>query len=237
MLAALLACALAASVPQVEVDLAAVPLAGDGTVDLALRLRIDEPWHVYWLNPGDSGLPIRVTWTLPEGATVGPLGWPAPLRFAAEGLAGYGYQGEVVLTARATGITDPRTIAASVSWLACAEACVPGRAEVTAQVDPAAADRVAAARSEIPSAPTVEDLHVAEVTRADGVLTIQTAGTLAAAQTDAYPLPIDGLIIDHGAITVAAQHIAIPLRGNAHVLPLVVRCGARTFTLDVPIPP
>lgn len=236
MIAAILTCALAAG-PRVEVDLAAVPLAEAGTVDLALCLRIEEPWHVYWQNPGDSGLPIRVSWTLPEGARVGPLAWPAPRRFAAEGLAGYGYHGEVTLVARGIGIADPASVSAAVSWLACAEACVPGSATVTARVDDAATERVAAARADAPRVPVVEDLHVAAVGRDQGALVIRTAGSLAAAQTDAYPLPVEGLIIDHGAIAVTADRIVIPLRGRADVLPLVIRCGDHAFLLDVPLPP
>ncbi len=37
-------------------------------------------WHVYWRNPGDSGLPPEVAWTLPAGFSAGPLQWPAPSR-------------------------------------------------------------------------------------------------------------------------------------------------------------
>lgn len=31
----------------------------------ALHLAIDREWHVYWKNPGDSGLPTTVDWILP----------------------------------------------------------------------------------------------------------------------------------------------------------------------------
>ena len=35
---------------------------------VALRLKMAEGWHTYWQNPGDSGLPTTLTWTLPAGA-------------------------------------------------------------------------------------------------------------------------------------------------------------------------
>src|SRR5262249_49322754 len=44
----------------------------EGGVLLALR----PGWHVYWLNPGDAGLPTSVRWTMPDGFTVGALRWP-----------------------------------------------------------------------------------------------------------------------------------------------------------------
>ena len=37
--------------------------------DVALRTELDDKWHTYWRNPGDSGEPVSITWTLPEGAS------------------------------------------------------------------------------------------------------------------------------------------------------------------------
>jgi len=34
---------------------------------VGLRLETEKGWHTYWKNPGDSNLPTRVRWTLPEG--------------------------------------------------------------------------------------------------------------------------------------------------------------------------
>ena len=34
---------------------------------VALRLTIRPHWHTYWKNPGDSGLPTEINWTLPAG--------------------------------------------------------------------------------------------------------------------------------------------------------------------------
>src|SRR5690349_11855167 len=34
---------------------------------VALRLKMEEHWHTYWQNPGDSGLATKITWNLPEG--------------------------------------------------------------------------------------------------------------------------------------------------------------------------
>jgi thiol:disulfide interchange protein DsbD len=104
------------------------------TVTVGLRLQMAPEWHTYWKNPGDSGLPTRVRWTLPPGFEAGPLVWPTPERFASEPLASYGYSGEVVLLseirtpAAAAGATVE--IAARVDWLECREVCRPGKAEL-----------------------------------------------------------------------------------------------------------
>ena len=45
---------------------------------LALELQPREGWHTYWRNPGDSGLPTTINWTLPEGFEAGDIRWPAP---------------------------------------------------------------------------------------------------------------------------------------------------------------
>ena len=37
-------------------------------VQIGLRLQHIPHWHTYWRNPGDSGLPTTLTWTLPAGA-------------------------------------------------------------------------------------------------------------------------------------------------------------------------
>jgi thiol:disulfide interchange protein DsbD len=93
-------------------------------------------WHLYWRNPGEAGLPPRIDWRLPAGWTVKDCPWPAPRRFAEEGLVVYGYADSVLLAAV---VTAPSTMApgtavelhAEVSWLACKDACVPGSATLS----------------------------------------------------------------------------------------------------------
>src|SRR5690606_31457793 len=45
---------------------------------VAVRLIHQERWHTYWLNPGEAGLPTRITWQLPEGIEAGEIVWPTP---------------------------------------------------------------------------------------------------------------------------------------------------------------
>ncbi|MEO1191315.1 MAG: protein-disulfide reductase DsbD domain-containing protein [Pseudomonadota bacterium] len=100
------------------------------TFTLALEQRIIPKWHTYWLNPGDSGLPTEIDWTLPAGATAGAIQWPYPERFDVGPITNYGYSDQVVLLNQITVPADLQPgdsfpIRAHVRWLVCEEICIP----------------------------------------------------------------------------------------------------------------
>src|SRR5690349_1290830 len=66
--------------PHIEAELVAEHTGWiAGTTNwVALRLKPEEGWHTYWRNPGDSGLPTTLAWTLPEGWKSGDIAWPYP---------------------------------------------------------------------------------------------------------------------------------------------------------------
>ena len=73
---------------------------------VALALTMEEGWHIYWKNPGDSGLPTSIQWNLPEGFSVEETKWPYPQRFETSGIVSFGYAGELVYNG---GIDDIRS--------------------------------------------------------------------------------------------------------------------------------
>ncbi|MBF0511647.1 MAG: thioredoxin family protein [Candidatus Omnitrophica bacterium] len=102
---------------------------------VAIDLKMDKDWHVYWKNPGDSGLPVRIKWTLPDGFKALPLQWPIPQKIDTLPLRSYGYKTEVLLqsqiqTPKALAINQEQIIKAHVSWLVCKEECIPGHADI-----------------------------------------------------------------------------------------------------------
>jgi len=104
-------------------------------VTVALRLEIAEDWHIYWKNPGDSGLPTRVEWILPDGVGASGMAWPAPQIFEDDAALTYGYEGAVDLFVEIDvfcGFAGGPylTIGARVEWLACRDGCIPGSSEV-----------------------------------------------------------------------------------------------------------
>ncbi len=106
------------------------------TVSLGLYFEIEDHWHLYWLNPGDAGLPPRVRWEHPEGVQIGDLQFPYPELIRYPPLASYGYEYELLLP---FSVTVPETavpgeqieLVANVSWLVCKEECIPGKGTVT----------------------------------------------------------------------------------------------------------
>ncbi len=100
----------------------------------AVEISTDPHWHVYWRNPGDSGVPTRIEWRAPKGWKVEPLEFPVPKRFAPGGIAAYGYEGKTHFLARVTPSKSPGALSAKVSWLVCKEACVQGGASLTTKV-------------------------------------------------------------------------------------------------------
>ncbi|AWN52640.1 protein-disulfide reductase DsbD domain-containing protein [Methylobacterium sp. 17Sr1-1] len=110
-------------------------VAPGATLTAGLRLTMKPGWHVYWRNPGDSGLPPEIAWTLPAGFSAGAIAWPAPERIPVGDLMNFGYEGEVLLT---VPVTAPETLGpgpvplrAKVSYLVCERECVPGEASLS----------------------------------------------------------------------------------------------------------
>src|SRR5437867_6329056 len=93
---------------------------------IGVRLTIRPGWHVYWKNPGDSGIPTTVEFTLPDGFVACELQYPVPHRIeAAGGIVNYGYEDEVMLLAKITTSTALKQqsvhLVAKVNWLVCQE--------------------------------------------------------------------------------------------------------------------
>lgn len=106
---------------------------------LAVEAKMDKGWHIYWRNVGDTGLETAVEWTLPQGFSAGALQWPYPERIVEDPLVVYGYHGtKYFLTqihvSRNVKVNRPVTIKAKLSWLVCAEVCVPGDTTMTIEL-------------------------------------------------------------------------------------------------------
>ncbi|ADM08735.1 thio:disulfide interchange protein, putative [Parvularcula bermudensis HTCC2503] len=106
------------------------------TMTLALIQDLDAHWHVYWRNPGDSGLPLRLTWQVPDGFVAGEPAYPLPQRLPVPPLVNYGHEGRVVFLipfripeAAIPGTTVDITVKAD--FLICKIQCVPETATLT----------------------------------------------------------------------------------------------------------
>lgn len=114
------------------------------TFTAGVLLTMKPEWHVYWKNPGDSGLPVSIALSGPNGVTFGEMRWPLPVDFVQPGeIVGYGYTDTVLFPIE---VSVPASVApgaaldlaAEVSWLACKDVCIPGRAKLDLRVPVAA---------------------------------------------------------------------------------------------------
>ncbi|TMJ78732.1 MAG: thiol:disulfide interchange protein, partial [Alphaproteobacteria bacterium] len=184
-------------------------VAPGATLWIDLHLDIAPGWHTYWRNPGDSGLPTEIAWTLPAGFNAGDIVWPVPERFVVEGLGNYGYRDAVDLLIPITVGQDVKLGAtahldAVASWLVCSDICIPGDAQLAlalpiaaAAPDPAATGLFAAARSRLPKPAAFEAGF--GVTKDQLRLMLPEAAFSGIEQPSAVFCPFDANVVDAAA--------------------------------------
>src|SRR4029077_16178400 len=111
-------------------------IAAGHRFNVAVQFELEKGWHVYWVNPGDSGEPPRVTWDLPAGIKAGAIEWPAPRRLGTSTIEEHCYEDAVTLVVpmradETLSSQNPAQIAANVKVLVCREMCIPGKAQVS----------------------------------------------------------------------------------------------------------
>ncbi len=111
-------------------------VAPGGVFRVGVEYRMDPEWHIYWTNPGESGLPPIHDWKLPDGSVVGDIRFPPPERYEAGGMVTFVHHDRVLLIQE---IQLPETLVVGDSlelrviadWLMCRVPCIPGRAELS----------------------------------------------------------------------------------------------------------
>ena len=109
---------------------------GGATLRLGVLFVPDEHWHVYWREPGETGLAPVITWRLPEGFRAGPIAWPVPTPHEVDDIHSQIYEGRVLLACDVQVPFDVElgdvTFEADVEWLVCedSQGCLPGDAKL-----------------------------------------------------------------------------------------------------------
>ncbi len=170
---------------------------------VGVRMQMAPGWHTYWLHPGESGAPPKVTWELPEGFRAGEIQWPMPKAHVDEGdLLSYIYEGELVLpveiTPPATLPAGDVTLKAQLRWLVCELTCVPGEGAVELKLatgdggEPANADLFAKVSTQLPK-PGPPPFAVKWEVKADAVI-LHLSGLARETKAEFLPLPPKGII-------------------------------------------
>jgi thiol:disulfide interchange protein DsbD len=99
---------------------------------IGIKMDMQKNWHTYWKNPGDSGGPIKVSWSLPDGITVSDIYWPTPKLIPYPPLMTYGYKDFVIFPFKVTyeNFNELKNINANIDFLICDDICVPEKAQI-----------------------------------------------------------------------------------------------------------
>ncbi|MGI4830139.1 MAG: protein-disulfide reductase DsbD family protein [Janthinobacterium lividum] len=230
-------------------------LTAGGTLQAGLVLTLEEHWHVYWSNAGDSGEPPKITWTLPQGVTADPMQFPPPARLPLGPLMDYGYETQVafpVLLHAAPGLKPGKLhLDAHIRYLVCAAQCLPGKAHLGLDVDvvpgplsdPPLVGALGAAINSLPK-PLPADTQIAATGDAKAIAVTLHTGEKA---TDAQFYPFDTDQIDNAAaqgVEPMADGVRMVLArpAGSTSLPatlhgLVELSGGQSFDITVPVKP
>ncbi len=224
---------------------------------LGLHFELERGWHIYWINPGDSGEPPRVQWHLPAGFLAGSIQWPTPRRVEDHSLVDYGYEGEALLMVPIQppadlAVGDSVKFGATAKWLVCRETCIPEQADLAlslpvqrkgARQRPQWQELFRTTRARWPK-PAPRDWKIAAVSKKDQfVLSIETGSP----QQQATFFPLEPNQIENAAPQEPGQlprGVRLKLRKSDQLLkPLshlkgVVELGSgRAFVVDAPVVP
>lgn len=104
---------------------------------LGVRFQIEDGWHLYWKNPGDTGMPPSFEFDLPGSVTLGEARWPAPKAYEQPGgMLDYIHEDELMVIFPATLAEEAPAgeaieIAIKSVWLVCEEVCLRGEGKAS----------------------------------------------------------------------------------------------------------
>jgi DsbC/DsbD-like thiol-disulfide interchange protein len=222
---------------------------------VGLHFQLEKGWHVYWVNPGDSGEPPRVKWQLPAGVAAGTMEWPTPRRLGTSSIVDFGYEDAVMLIvpmSAGANLTAQQTarIGAEVKVLVCREMCIPGKAQIsltlpikaqTALPGAEAKDLFAAARKSLPQRAPGNWRFSAFEAKDSFTLTANVGRQI----TQAIFFPVNESQIDDPApqkLEPTAAGFRLTLRKSNQLLKsidrlqgVLVLSADRSYSIDVPV--
>src|ERR1700686_5083422 len=247
----------AVSIPHGKVDFVAKNqwITPWGQIYFGLNFQLEKGWHIYWINPGDSGQPPRVEWHLPAGLSAREIEWPAPQRLGTSTIVDFGYDDSVMLLvpmrASSTLPTNQAVqLGAELQVLVCREICIPGKAQVSLslpsksmppEVDVRSSELFTAARRSLPhQAPREWEFNVNDQ-KDSFILTAKIGRQM----TRAKFFPLEESQVDNSAAQIVvpvARGFQITLRKSDQLLKTIKRLKGvlefsanEAYVIDVPI--
>lgn len=176
------------------------------TFQIALKTELDEKWHTYWRNPGDSGEPVQISWVLPESLSAGEIVWPLPYPIPTGPIINYGFEGAPLFpvdftVAETAAIGSVIEVQADVYYLVCKDICIPedGTLRLVLQVTGEAElndGNAAEIAQALNTAPSEIDAR-GSMQATDTTLSIQLADLPKGDFSDSYFFPYDNTLLVH----------------------------------------
>jgi DsbC/DsbD-like thiol-disulfide interchange protein len=218
---------------------------------IGLRFDLEPGWHIYWINPGDSGEPPKIEWHLPAGMEAGDLQFPVPQRIPDHSLMDYGYQGNVVLLSRLTTsnatASKQAEISADVRYLVCREVCVPGRDHVSMTLpisgrSEADSTQIRAAENRMPQ-PLPPGVRVSAASTTDGFMVIVASKSQSLGKISDF-IPAEEQVIENTATPLIDSrngNVVIKLKKSEQLdhpiseLRGLLVAGDRAYNISIPV--
>jgi len=106
-----------------------------GTYRAGIEIELKSGAHTYWRDPGDAGVPPRISFEGSGNLKSATLRFPAPSRIDEVGLTVYGFRNNLILPIEVVPLDASKPVQLSVqfTYAACQKICIP--AELTGEMD------------------------------------------------------------------------------------------------------
>jgi len=153
--------------------------ADGGAIDGGVEIQLEPGWHTYWRVPGDAGVPPQFDFSGSRNVAGIEVHYPVPERYDDGQSVSVVYTDRVVfpLTVRPEDPAKPVEVSLGLFYGACAEVCIPVKAEAQTALapgdkpDPLARVAIAEFKAKLPQAPS-DDFRITSVERDGDALAI-----------------------------------------------------------------
>ncbi|SMF46410.1 protein-disulfide reductase DsbD family protein [Pseudobacteriovorax antillogorgiicola] len=195
-------------------------LVPGGSLRLGVWIKLEDHWHTYWENPGDSASSAVFAFKTPDGYKSSPIQFPLPQRIPVGPLMSFGYEGEVLLSStiqipssESAHLGERRSLALDAEWLVCKEECIPA---------------FELFEFELPIAETASATeHMSLFTEYDSTIASQTHTAELEHQEKTMRLEISGLPTEVQIL----DSLPFPGSGVNHQMPMITQNGAGSWII------
>lgn len=222
---------------------------------IGVHFTLEPRWHIYWVNSGDSGEPLKIDWQLPRGISAGQILWPVPSKLGSATVVDYGYEKDATLLVHMhadsrAAVTPSATFAANLRILICSNMCLPSRAAaklvipVDAQApvtDSTGSSLMREARARLPQAPPASWKFSATETKDSFNLIVKSTDSV----SSAHFFPLEPSQVDNAAqqqFRADAHGFQLTLHKSdeftgsvSHLKGVLVLSGGKAYEIDAPV--